>query len=157
MDSGLATGSSLPHPVRHLPLFLHPDRIQRLHLRQPPHVPGHPLTALSSSISAVFCHSWRNLRLGSDFLALWNKVLIHLSWLGWKVKVSTVNLRYDKRGWGNSLERNFQQQRIWRLERTQLCLAPAVLLVQKLLLPPDWQEERTPSGFSWIVLCPIWR
>lgn len=49
MDPGLATGAGLHRPVRHLPLLLRPDRVQRLHLRQPPHVPGHPLTSPAST------------------------------------------------------------------------------------------------------------
>lgn len=46
VDPGLAAGPGLHRPVRHLPLLLRPHRVQRLHLRQPPHVSRHPLTAL---------------------------------------------------------------------------------------------------------------
>lgn len=45
MDSGLATGLGLPHHVCHLPMLLHPHRVQRFHLRQPSNVPRHPLTS----------------------------------------------------------------------------------------------------------------
>lgn len=43
MDSGSATGFSLPRLVCHLSVLLYPHRVQRLHLCQPPHVPRHPL------------------------------------------------------------------------------------------------------------------
>lgn len=46
VDSGPQAGSGLPPLVRCLPLLLHPHRVQRLHVCQPAHVSGHPLTFL---------------------------------------------------------------------------------------------------------------
>lgn len=44
MDSGPSAGLGLSPLVRHLSVFLHPHRVQRLHLCQPSHVQRHPLT-----------------------------------------------------------------------------------------------------------------
>lgn len=170
MDSGLAIGSGLPHSVRHLPLFFHPHRIQRLRLRQPTHVPRHPLTspASASSSSSSSSQLWRNLHLLSSFQALLNKALICFSWLGWRVEVSTVLLRYKTdegeevwhrlSTWKEALKGIFSSTGSvgykWWLEWIQLSLAPTVL--QKLLLSPDWQKERNHSDFSWIFRYSIW-
>lgn len=40
VEAGLQAGRLCAGSVRHLPLLLHHDRVQRLHLRQPAHVSG---------------------------------------------------------------------------------------------------------------------